>query len=211
MHIPFRGAGSGKTNSNMRFFTPFCLAAIACMAASCSATKKAVQQTAPQVSAQPQNSAAAQPYADGLFDFGFAKSYNKGKAYQDALRNAQANIATRLYRVQSSVDTDFARDTENGAQMSSVSNRTARIVGVYDRKTVSVKLVADPKFTRDASGVYECEVQVVMDPALVRETAKALYSALPEDDALKVRFEEQQFVDTYEKELADYRASQNNR
>lgn len=194
----------------MRLFFPFCLAAIACMAASCSATKNAAQKTPSEISVQPQSSAAALPYADGLLDFGFAKSYNKGKAYQDALRNAQANIATRLYRVQSAVDTDFARDTENGAQMSSVSNRTARIVGVYDRKTVSVKLVADPKFTRDESGVYECEVQVVMDPALVRETAKALYSALSEDDALKVRFEEQQFVETYEKELAAYRESQNN-
>lgn len=150
------------------------------------------------------------PYADGLFDFGFAKSYNKGKAYQDALRNAQANIATRLYRTQSAVDTDFARDTENGTEMSSVSNRTTRIVGVYDRKIVSVKLVADPKFTRDASGVYECEVQVVMDSAVVRETAKALYASLPEDDALKVRFEEQEFIDTYEKELEAYRANMNN-
>lgn len=188
----------------MKISTLFLLAAVAAAGVSCSASKKAVQSTT-EVSAMPQQNAEARKYADGMFDYGFAKSYNKGKAYQDALRNAQTNIATRLYRVQSAVDTDFARDTENGARMSSVSNRTARIVGVYDRKTISVKLVGEPKFTRDQSGVYECEVQVIMDPALIRETAKALYSSLPDDDALKVRFEEQQFVDTYEKELAAYR------
>lgn len=188
----------------MKTFTIPAIAIACALLVSCGASKKAVQ-TSPDVSVAPRQSIEAQKYADGLIEFGFAKSFNKGKAYQDALRNAQSNIATRLYRVQSAVDTDFARDTENGAQMSSVGNRTARIVGVYDRKIVSIRLISDPKFTKDNSGVYECEVQVVMDPTLAEETAKAIYASLPDDDVLKVKFEESQFIETYTKELEAFR------
>ena len=77
-------------------------------------------------------------YESGLFDYGYSRSSNKGKAYTDALRNAQQNIATRLYRVVSAVDTDFAQDTENGAKLQSLSERSSRFVGIIDEKVIAL-------------------------------------------------------------------------
>lgn len=153
----------------------------------------------------------ASKYESGLLDYGYAKSYNKGKAYTDALRNAQQNIATRLYRVVSAVDTDFAQDTENGAKLQSLSERSSRFVGIIDEKVVTVKLASEPKFTRNSDGVFECEVEVVMDNSLVAEIQSALsQAAMTEDESVRVKFEENKFKEVYEKELADFRNRKQN-
>lgn len=145
-------------------------------------------------------------YESGLFDYGYARSHNKGKAYTDALRNAQQNIATRLYRVVSAVDTDFAQDTENGAKLQSLSERSSRFVGIIDEKVVTVKLAGEPKFNKTSDGIFECEVEVIMDNALVAEVQAALsQAAMTEDESVRVKFEENKFREVYEKELADFR------
>ena len=145
-------------------------------------------------------------YESGLFDYGYSRSSNKGKPYTDALRNAQQNIATRLYRVVSAVDTDFAQDTENGAKLQSLSERSSRFVGIIDEKVVTVKLAGEPKFNKTSDGIFECEVEVIMDNALVAEVQAALSkAAMSDDDAVRVKFEENKFREVYEKELADFR------
>lgn len=146
-------------------------------------------------------------YETGLIEYGYARSHNKGKAYTDALRNAQQNIATRLYRVVSAVDTDFAQDTENGAKLQSLSERSSRFVGVIDEQVVTVKLAGEPKFNRTSDGIFECEVEVLMDNALVAKVQAALSeAAMSDDDAVRVKFEENKFREVYEKELADFRS-----
>ena len=145
-------------------------------------------------------------YESGLIEYGYARSHNKGKAYTDALRNAQQNIATRLYRVVSAVDTDFAQDTENGAKLQSLSERSSRFVGVIDEQVVTVKLAGEPKFNRTSDGIFECEVEVLMDNSLVAKVQAALSeAAMSDDDAVRVKFEENKFREVYEKELADFR------
>ena len=145
-------------------------------------------------------------YESGLIEYGYARSHNKGKAYTDALRNAQQNIATRLYRVVSAVDTDFAQDTENGAKLQSLSERSSRFVGVIDEQVVTVKLAGEPKFTKTSDGIFECEVEVLMDNSLVAKVQAALSeAAMSDDDAVRVKFEENKFREVYEKELADFR------
>ena len=146
----------------------------------------------------------------GFVDYGFARSYNKGKAYRDALRDAQANIATRLYRSLSSVDTPFAQDTENGSNLSSMSIRTERMVGVIDNAVVSIRNTKEPKFTKGEDGVYECEVEVMMDNSMAQQIAKQIYNSLSTEDELRVKFAEQQFIDVYNQELEKFRESKKN-
>ena len=175
---------------------------------SCGASKKVSSTTIVSQSGIPTPSVSNQSnvYA-GEVDFGFGKSFNKGQAYTNALRNAQENIATRLYRSISAVDESFARDTQNAAQLSSVSNRTSKIIGIIDNKVVSVTLMKDPTYTKDEQGAWDCEVQVFLDAKVVKETAKSIYNTLSDDDVLRVKFEEQQFQEEYEKQLKEYRAT----
>lgn len=152
---------------------------------------------------------APEAFADGMIDFGFGKSYDKSKAYRDALRSAQLNAATRLYRSISAVDTEFGQDITNGKKNETMTKRTERAVGIIDDKVVTIRNTQAPKFTQDASGVYECEVQIVVSPQLVKEVAKSIYSSLPSEDAIKVKYEEHKFVEeVYNKELEDYRKRQ---
>ena len=146
----------------------------------------------------------------GFLDYGFARSYNKGKAYRDALRDAQTNIATRLYRSLSSVDTPFAQDTESGTNLKSISNRTERMVGVIDNAVVNIRNTKEPKFNIGADGIYECEVEVFMDNSMAKQIAKQVYNSLSSEDELRVKFEEQKFIDVYNQELEKYRNSKKN-
>lgn len=186
----------------------FVAIAIALVATSCGTAKKAAPTTIVSQSGIPTPSITGPStvYA-GEMDFGFGKSFNKGQAYTNALRNAQENIATRLYRGISAVDEAFARDTQNAAQLNTVSNRTSKIVGIIDNKVVSVTLMKDPTYTKDEQGAWDCEVQVFLDAKVVKETAKAIYNTLSDDDVLRVKFEEQQFQEEYEKQLKEYRAT----
>ncbi len=176
------------------------------LAASCGASKKASTVTSTSGIPQISITAPASVYV-GAMEFGYGKSFNKGQAYTLALKNAQENMAVRLCRSISYVDNDFARDTESGAQLNSVSNRTKKIVGIIDNKVFSVNLMKDPAYTKDGQGVWECEVQVFMDDTVVKETAKSIYNTLPDDDVLRIKFEEKQFTEEFEKQLKEYRAT----
>lgn len=146
----------------------------------------------------------------GFADYGFSRSFNKGKAYRDALRDAQTNIATRLYRSLSAVDTPFAQDTENGTNLTTLSNRTERMVGVIDNAVVSIRNTKEPKFTKGDDGAYECEVEVIMDNSMTQQIAKQIYNSLSTEDELRVKFAEQQFIDVYNQELEKFRESKKN-
>lgn len=174
------------------------LTAVVMLMSSCGTSKKTTTEVV-------ENGRYAGTYDSRLTEIGFGKSYSKSQAYRNALKDAQQNIAVRLYRVLSSVDTDFAQDTENGASLQSMGKRSERFVGVIDDKVVSIHNVSEPVFSKDASGVYECEVKVVMDNSLVADVAKALYSSMSDDDALRVKFEEQQFIKEYEKQMKEFR------
>lgn len=186
-----------------KIFTLMAIAATVLMAVSCGSSKNVATTTTTAP-------ADLSKYESGLFDYGYAKSYNKGKAYTDALRNAQQNIATRLYRVISAVDSDFGQETENGANMQSLSERSARFVGIIDDKVATVRLAGEPKFTKTADGVFECEVEVIMDNSLVAEVQAELTKAsMSDDEVVRVKFEENKFKQEYEKELEAFRNRKN--
>ena len=207
---------------NYRVFKKFVCGSLAGISvlfmASCGSSKKSqndammmqmMQMMMQQQSSQ--NQQQANTFAQtGFADYGFARSYNKGKAYRDALRDAQANIATRLYRSLSSVDTPFAQDIENGANLSSMSIRTERMVGVIDNAVVNIRNTKEPKFTKGEDGVYECEVEVMMDNSMAQQIAKQIYNSLSTEDELRVKFAEQQFIDVYNQELEKFRESKKN-
>lgn len=168
------------------------------------------QQQQPAPAPAPAQAPAANnenAFQSGLTEYGFGRSGDKGKAYRDALRDAQLNVATRLYRVMSAVDTSFGQDTANGENMRALSNRSERVVAIIDDKTVMIRNLKEPKFTQE-KGIWSCEVEVMVDHTLANAVAKEIYSSLSEDDALRVKFEEEQFKIEFEKELAAYRQRQ---
>lgn len=145
------------------------------------------------------------PVSVEMIDYGFARSGDKAKAMRDALKSAQNNIALRLYRSISSVDTEFAEDISMGENMVTKTKRSDMIVGIVDNKTVTISYTRPPIFTRE-NGVYECEVEVKLTPELLQSITKEIHNSLPADDEMKVKFDEQQFYnDVYQKMLEDYR------
>ena len=179
---------------------------IAVLAVASCGSPKVTQTTTTTTTTTTTVSTDLSKYESGLIEYGYARSHNKGKAYTDALRNAQQNIATRLYRVVSAVDTDFAQDTENGAKLQSLSERSSRFVGVIDEQLITGKLAGEPNFTRTSDGIFDGEVEVLRDNSLVAKVQAALSeAAMSDDDAVRVKFEENKFREVYEKELADFR------
>lgn len=145
------------------------------------------------------------PVSVEMLDYGFARSGDKAKAMRDALKSAQNNIALRLYRSISSVDTEFAEDISKGENMVTKSKRSDMIVGIVDNKTATISYTRPPIFTRE-NGVYECEVEVKLTPELLQSITKEIHNSLPADDEMKVKFDEQQYYnDVYQKMLEDYR------
>lgn len=175
--------------------------------ASCGASKKTVSMDYPHQQRPAQQQQSNQKFDSGMIDYGFGRSGDKGKAYRDALRNAQQNAATRLYRVLSSVDTDFGQDIAMGENLQSMSKRSERFVGIIDDKIVMIRNNKEPKFEQN-QGIWSCEVEIIVDNSLADAVAQSIYSSLPDDDALKVKFEEHQFKEEFEKELAAYRQRQ---
>lgn len=145
------------------------------------------------------------PVSVEMLDYGFARSGDKAKAMRDALKSAQNNIALRLYRSISSVDTEFAEDISKGENMVTKTKRSDMIVGIVDNKTATISYTRPPIFTRE-NGVYECEVEVKLTPELLQSITKEIHNSLPADDEMKVKFDEQQYYnDVYQKMLEDYR------
>lgn len=145
------------------------------------------------------------PASVEMLDYGFSRSGDKAKAMRDALKSAQNNIALRLYRSISSVDTEFAEDISMGENMVTKTKRSDMIVGIVDNKTATISYTRPPIFTRE-NGVYECEVEVKLTPELLQSITKEIHNSLPADDEMKVKFDEQQFYnDVYQKMLEDYR------
>lgn len=145
------------------------------------------------------------PVSVEMLDYGFGRSGDKAKAMRDALKSAQNNIALRLYRSISSVDTEFAEDISKGENMVTKTKRSDMIVGIVDNKTATISYTRPPIFTRE-NGVYECEVEVKLTPELLQSITKEIHKSLPADDEMKVKFDEQQYYnDVYQKMLEDYR------
>ena len=145
------------------------------------------------------------PVSVEMLDYGFSRSGDKAKAMRDALKSAQNNIALRLYRSISSVDTEFAEDISMGENMVTKTKRSDMIVGIVDNKTATISYTRPPIFTRE-NGVYECEVEVKLTPELLQSITKEIHNSLPADDEMKVKFDEQQYYnDVYQKMLEDYR------
>lgn len=145
------------------------------------------------------------PVSVEMLDYGFGRSGDKAKAMRDALKSAQNNIALRLYRSISSVDTEFAEDISKGENMVTKTKRSDMIVGIVDNKTATISYTRPPIFTRE-NGVYECEVEVKLTPELLQSITKEIHNSLPADDEMKVKFDEQQYYnDVYQKMLEDYR------
>lgn len=146
-----------------------------------------------------------------MIDFGFGRSGDKAKALRDALKSAQNNIAVRLYRTISSVDTDFAEDVTLGDKITTKTKRSEMIVGIVDRKTATISYTTAPLFSRE-NGIYECQVEVKLMPELLQSITKEIYNSLPDNDELKVKFDEQQYyTEVYTKELEAYRAANGNK
>jgi len=146
-----------------------------------------------------------------MIDFGFGRSGDKSKALRDALKAAQNNIAIRLYRSISSVDKEFAEDITIGDKISTQTKRADMIVGIVDNKTATISYTTAPTFSRE-NGVYECQVEVKLMPELLQSITKEIYNSLSADDALKVKFDEQQFYENvYKQELEAYRAANGNK
>lgn len=145
-----------------------------------------------------------------LIEFGFGTSGDKAKAQRDALRAAQNNIALRLYRSISMVDTDYGNDITANGKSATQTKRTEMITGVVDNKVATIRYASKPVFVRTEDGLnWECQVEVVLQPALVESITKEIYEGLASDDELKVRFDEQKFYeDTYKSLLEDYRKNQ---
>ena len=145
-----------------------------------------------------------------LIEFGFGTSDDKAKAQRDALRAAQNNIALRLYRSISMVDTDYGNDITANGKSATQTKRTEMITGVVDNKVATIRYASKPVFVRTEDGLnWECQVEVVLQPALVESITKEIYEGLSSDDELKVRFDEQKFYeDTYKSLLEDYRKNQ---
>lgn len=181
----------------------FATVVVAMIVTSCGTSKKTTVVSNNSIPT-PSITAPAEVYV-GETERGYGKSFNKGQAYTIALRNAQENMATRLYRSISSLDKVYNRNTQSGAQLSSVSNREDEMLGIIDDKVVSISLMKDPVYTKDEQGAWDCEVQVFLDSKVVAETAKKIYNTLSDDDVLRVKFEEQQFMDEFEKQLKEYR------
>lgn len=147
------------------------------------------------------------PVSIEMIDFGFGRSGDKAKALRDALKSAQNNIAIRLYRSISAVDTEFADDITLGDKIMTQTKRSDMIVGVVDRKTATISYTSAPTFSRE-NGIYECQVEVKLTPELLQSITKEVYNTLPAEDALKVKFDEQQFYENvYKRELEAYRAA----
>lgn len=145
------------------------------------------------------------PVSVEMLDYGFSRSGDKAKAMRDALKSAQNNIALRLYRSISSVDTEFAEDISMGENMVTKTKRSDMIVGIVDNKTATISYTRPPIFTRE-NGIYECEVEVKLTPELLKAITTEIHNSLPADDEMKVKFDEQQyFNDVYQKMLEDYR------
>lgn len=148
------------------------------------------------------------PISVEMIDFGFGRSGDKAKALRDALKSAQNNIAIRLYRSVSSVDTEFGEDITLGDKITTKSKKSDMIVGIVDRKTSTISYTKAPVFTRE-NGIFECEVEVKLTPELLKSITKEIYESLSSDDEVKVRFDEQQFYENvYKKQLDEYRNSQ---
>lgn len=151
------------------------------------------------------------PVSIEMIDFGFGRSGDKSKALRDALKAAQNNIAIRLYRSISSVDKEFAEDITIGDKISTQTKRADMIVGIVDNKTATISYTSAPTFSRE-NGVYECQVEVKLMPELLKSITKEIYNSLSADDALKVKFDEQQFYENvYKQELEAYRAANGNK
>ena len=177
------------------------------MAASCGASKKTPSTITSQNGIpQPSISSVSSVYV-GEVEYGFGISYNKGEAYTIAIENAQENMALRLYRSLSSVDEPFNQETQSGTNLKSISNRTRKMIGIVDNKVVSISLMKDAEFARNPQGYWECTVQVFLDKKVVKDAAKTVYDSLSEDDELRVKFEEKQFEEEFEKRLKEYRES----
>lgn len=144
-------------------------------------------------------------FQDGLVDYGYGRSGNKGKAYRDALRSAQLAAATRLYNTLSAVATDFNEDIDLGKKSQYMSKRTERAVNIIDNKVVTIRNSKEPEYSHDEEGVWECDVEIMIDYSLAKRVAKEIYNAMPEDDSLRVKFEEKEFIEEYEKQLRDFR------
>lgn len=146
------------------------------------------------------------PVSVEMLEYGFSRSGDKAKAMRDALKSAQNNIAIRLYRSVSSVDTEFGEDISMGDNMVTKTKRSDMIIGVIDNKTATISYTRPPIFTRE-NGIYECEVEVKLTPELLSTITKEIYNSLPAEDELKVKFDEQQFYnDVYKSTLEEYRA-----
>ena len=191
----------------MTFTTAAAVMLISC-SASASTYSQHEQWNTQQQQPQSHSYAASSKFDSGLIDYGFGRSGDKGKAYRDALRNAQHNAATRLYRVLSGVDTDFGQDIAMGENMQSISKRSERFIGIIDSKVVSIRNNKEPKFEHN-KGIWSCEVEIIIDNSLADAVAQSIYNSLPKDDALRVKFEEQQFIEEFEKEMEAYRQRQN--
>lgn len=165
-----------------------------------------------RVSSVAQNAINSQgPVSIEMIDFGFGRSGDKAKALRDALKAAQNNIAIRLYRSISSVDKEFAEDITIGDKISTQTKRADMIVGIVDNKTATISYTTAPTFSRE-NGVYECQVEVKLMPELLQSITKEIYNSLSADDALKVKFDEQQFYENvYKQELEAYRAANGNK
>lgn len=142
-----------------------------------------------------------------LIEWGFGISGDKAKAQRDALRAAQNNIALRLYRSISMVDTDYGNDIATNGKSATQTKRTEMITGVVDNKVATIRYASKPVFERTEDGLnWECQVEVVLQPALLESIAKDIYEGLSSDDELKVRFDEHQFAtQVYMKALEEYR------
>lgn len=148
------------------------------------------------------------PISVEMIDFGFGRSGDKAKAIRDAIKSAQNNIALRLYRSISSVDTEFAEDITLGDKITTKSKKSDMIVGIVDRKTSTISYTKAPSFTK-VNGIYECDIEVKLTPELLRSITKEIYESLSPDDEVKVRFDEQQYYENvYKKQLDEYRNSQ---
>lgn len=151
------------------------------------------------------------PTTIDMIEWGFGRSGDRARAQRNALRSAQNNIAVRLYRTMTIVDTEFGEDIEIGDNINTSSHRAEMIVGVIDRKTATISYTKEPVFSR-VNGVWECEVEVKLSPETLRTITHDIYNSLSSDDELRVRFNEQQFYDNvYTTQLNAYRESQNAR
>jgi|GEM_PF-6543944 lipoprotein len=143
-------------------------------------------------------------FEDGMIEFGYAKSGDKGKAYRDALRSAQYNAATRLYNAITAVNTKFAQDIQMGKKSQFMSKSSERVVNIVNNKVIAIRNTKKPEFTRDEDGYWDCEVEIRIDYAFAKKIAQEVYKAIPNDDVLKVKHDEKEFVEEYEKQLRGF-------